>query len=431
MPLWVGTLVAPEEASEMVDGSFQPSMFGGPEGSVVKVELSEDALGIGRAVAGIAREIRKGPEGLLDRADRFYQFKHIILPVHSAKRDAKAMAIRAEALREATELLAASSPEGIAATRMMIADYTRRYQNIDATITQAMPMIDSGANPENIDDDWLGYAFEYIGGVSDELVQQLWARLLAQEANQPGRVSKRAVTKLALMDRRSTYQLRKVLRGAITLYVQTPDRGPNTGHPFYKIGRFAFPLLIEMLEWSGPRPNDDLLRGLAHGHDGPSPLMRDKMRWLIEEGFLRAISQDLLREGYLNASHWEFGWKRYERPLGIRIGLGSIYGCDAREFIEMVRRYSNDAATARIVQLTGLAEALLDPRINSMESVDDADLDAESWDTAKKIEDFLVDELNLEFAPPHESIAENPGFLGRGFDGPGDLQGLEFYYHEY
>lgn len=50
------------------------------------------------------------------------------------------------------------------------------------------------------------------------------------------------MSKLALMDRRSTYQLRKVLTGAISLYVQTPEPGKSTnGMPLYKIGRFAFP----------------------------------------------------------------------------------------------------------------------------------------------------------------------------------------------
>lgn len=413
----------------MVDGSIQPSMFGGPEGSVVKVELSEDALGLGRAVEGVAREMRKGPEGLLDRADRFYQLKQILFPVHSAKRDAKALTTSAEALRDAAQILGAISPEGIAATRMMIADYARRYQNIDATIRRAMPMIADEAEPDKIDEDWLGYAFDYIGGVSDELIQELWARLLAQEASHSGRVSKRAVSKLALMDRRSTYQLRKVLSGAITLYVQTSEPGKSgNGMPLYKIGRFVFPLMIEMMDWSGPRPNDDLLRGLGHGHDAPSALWRSKTRWLIDEGFLRVVTHSQMREGYLNASNWKFGWKA-ERPLGIRVGLGPVYGCDAREFVEMIRKYSNDGATVQILQLTGLAEALLDPRITSMEPISEADDGAESLRYTEKVERFLVEELRLEPVPQHHCIAENPGFLSR--DRVDNQYDLEFYYDEY
>lgn len=414
----------------MGEDLIQPTLFGGPEATAVKLELSEDVLGLGRAVESVAREIRKGPEGLLDRADRFYELKQTFLPVHSAKRDAKAVAIRAEAFRTAAQVLSEISPESMAATRMLIADYTRRYQNIDATIARAMPMIADGAEPGDINDDWLGFAFDYIGGVSEEVVQELWARLLAQEANRPGQVSKRAVAKLALMDLRSTYQLRNLLSGAITLYVQTPKPSrDDAGMPFYKIGRFVFPLMLELMDWSGPRPGDDLVRGLDRGHDGPTAHSRAKTRWLIDEGFLRLVSHDQMREGYLNASNWAFGWSRGERPLGIRVGLGPIYGCDARVFIEMVRKYASDGATAQILQLTGLAEALLDPRITSMESIREAGDGADFSRYAKKVDQFLLNELQLEPAPPHKCIAENPGYLGR--EGVKAEYDLEFYYHEY
>ena len=136
-----------------------------------------------------------------------------------------------------------------------------------------------------------------------------------------------------------------------------------------------------------------------------------------------------MREGYLNASNWEFGWERHRCPLGIRIGLGPIYECEARDFIEMLRRYMNDGATAQIVQLTGLAEALLDPRITLMEPISEADDDSGLL-SSTKVERFLVEELKLELAPPHHCIAENPGYLGR--DGVNDDRyGLEFYDHEY
>lgn len=143
--------------------------------------------------------------------------------------------------------------------------------------------------------------------------------------------------------------------------------------------------MIEMTEWSGPKPNDDLLRGLGHGHDGPSSLWRNKTRWLIDEGLLCAVSHDQMREGYLKSSNWELHWGRAKCPLGIRVGLGPIYGCDARDFIEMLRKYSNDGATAQIVQLTGLAEALLDPRITSMEPIFEADDQLESVRYAKRL----------------------------------------------
>lgn len=416
----------------MVSGSIEPSIFGGPEGSVVKVELSDDSLGLGKAVEGVAREARKGPEGLLDRADRFYQLKETVLPVHTAKRDAKALEIRVAAVRSAAEALQDVSPNSLAAVQMLIADYGRRFQNIDSTINLAMPMIAPSASPEDIEDDWLGFAFEYIGGVSDDMVQELWAKLLAQEANHPGRVSKRAVTKLALMDRRGTYLLRKVLRSAVTLYRQTPDpKESSHGQPLYKIGRFVFPLMIEMVEWSGPKPSDDLVRGLDHGPDTPSAMSRSRMDWLIEEGFLRPVTHDQFRDGYLDPEHWAMERFDGERPLGIRVGLGAIYGCDARDVIEFVRRYSSGGATTQIVQLTGLAEALLDPRISSTEPLIEASVDDDAGTQHRDaIEELLISELSLTPVPHHKSgIAENPGFLGRRSSG--NRNDLAFYYHEF
>lgn len=413
----------------MADDSIEPSVYGGSAGSSIRVGLSDDALGFGRGLEGVVREIRKGPEGLLDRADRFYQLKQIFLPVHSAKQDAKAMAIRAEALREVAAILGASSPEGIAATRMMIAEYSRRYENIDATIAQAMPMIGQAAAPEGIEDDWLGYAFDYIGGVGEATVQELWARLLAQEANRPGLISKRAVTKLALLDRRSAYHLRNVLTNAITLYVPTPDEGPNSGMPLYKIGRFALPLLVEMLGWSGPKPGDDLVRRLDAGRDGPTSHGRQRVRWLVEEGFVREVAHEKLRDGYLNPRFWEAcGWKQSERPLAIRVGLGQIYASDAGHFSELLRRYANGGATTEILQLTDLSEALLDPRITHSEPIAETN-DADSPRSERSVEGFLKTELGLQATPAHRGIAENPGFLGHGHQS--DQDGLEFFYHEY
>ncbi|NCD16024.1 MAG: DUF2806 domain-containing protein [Actinobacteria bacterium] len=415
----------------MVGGSIEPSIFGGPEGSLVKVELSEDSLGLGRAVEGVAREARKGPEGLLDRADRFYQLKETILPVHTAKRDAKALEIRVAAVRSAAEALQDLSPSSLAAVQMLIADYGRRFQNIDSTIKLAMPMIEPLASPEDIDDDWLGFAFEYIGGVSDDVVQELWAKLLAQEANHPGRVSKRAITKLALLDRRGTYLLRKVLRSAITLYRQSPDpKRSDQGQPLYKIGRFAFPLLLEWVEWDGPKLSDDLLRAFDHSRDTPSGGSSSRVDWLIEEGFLRPVTQDQFRDGYLDADHWGMEWSHGDRPLGIRVGLGSINACDARDLIEFVRRYATGGATTQIVQLTGLAEALLDPRITSTNPISEVSSDETGMDHRDTIEKLLIDELSLTSVPHHKSgIAENPGFLGG--KQRGNRNDLVFYYGEF
>lgn len=224
--------------------------------------------------------------------------------------------------------------------------------------------------------------------------------------------------------------LRKVLRSAITIYRQTPVPDESShGQPLYKIGRFVFPLMIKMVEWDGPKPSDDL-RALGHGHDTPGAWSRSRVDWLVEEGFLRPITQDQFRDGYLDAEHWAMERFDGERPLGIRVGLGPIYGCDARDLIEFVRRYSAGGATTQIVQLTGLAEALLDPRITSTEPLTEVSSDDTGVRHRDAIENLLVEELSLTPVPHHKSgIAENPGFLGPKRSG--SRNDLAFYYREF
>lgn len=413
----------------MADGSIEASIFGGPEASAMKLELSEDALGLGRAVEGLAREIRKGPEGLLDRADRFYQLTQILFPVRAAKRDAKALALRAEALRDAAATLSASPPDGIAATRMMIADYSRRYQNIDETIIRALPMIDADASPEMISDDWLGFAFDNIGSVSEPAVQELWARLLAQEANRPGRVPRRAAAKLSLMDRQSTIVLRKLLRNTVTLYMPNHRREAGTGGQLYKIGRFVFPALIEMLSWGGVDPGDDFEVHHGRTRDGMDGEGRRVVRWLTEESLLREVPSDLLRTGYLDVQQWpRGGWKPAEPfwPLAIRVGMGKTFECDVRDFNEMVRKYSNGGATTQVLQLTDLAEALLDPRIRQPAVVKESVIRGDDWKPGRKtVRSFLTKELKRISSAEYQGMAENPGHLHHE---ERVTQGVEFYY---
>ena len=57
------------------------------------------------------------------------------------------------------------------------------------------------AHPENIEDDWVAHFFDRCRLISDEEMQQLWARVLAGEANSPGQYSKRTINILASLDK--------------------------------------------------------------------------------------------------------------------------------------------------------------------------------------------------------------------------------------
>ena len=77
-----------------------------------------------------------------------------------------------------------------------------RYQkNFDSIVAQSIPELNSNAEPENIENDWLARFFEESKLVSDEEMQTLWAQILAGEANKVGTFSKRTLQFLSGIDR--------------------------------------------------------------------------------------------------------------------------------------------------------------------------------------------------------------------------------------
>ena len=82
-----------------------------------------------------------------------------------------------------------------------IVECAMRHANMEAVLDKATGYLDDGsANPAGIDADWLVNLLDKSGLVSDEAMQDWWARLLAGEANRPGAFSRQAVNALANMD---------------------------------------------------------------------------------------------------------------------------------------------------------------------------------------------------------------------------------------
>ena len=73
-------------------------------------------------------------------------------------------------------------------------------QNI---VLKAIPNVNpDDAKPEDMEDDWIRNFFDKCRIVSDEDVQNLWSRVLAGEANNPGSFSRRTVNLMADLDKR-------------------------------------------------------------------------------------------------------------------------------------------------------------------------------------------------------------------------------------
>jgi hypothetical protein len=77
----------------------------------------------------------------------------------------------------------------------------KKQENIEAITSKAIPHLADSSQPDAIDDDWITNFFDKCRIISDVEMQQLWARVLAGEANSPGKYSRRTVNSLASLDK--------------------------------------------------------------------------------------------------------------------------------------------------------------------------------------------------------------------------------------
>lgn len=112
-----------------------------------------------------------------------------------AKAEAEAGLIKAKAEIEITDLHRR-------AMHRFVEEEARRQENMEAITEKALPQLESGSDPSTMEDDWVTNFFDKSRIVSDSDMQQLWARVLAGEANSPGSYSKRTVNFLADLDKR-------------------------------------------------------------------------------------------------------------------------------------------------------------------------------------------------------------------------------------
>ena len=115
--------------------------------------------------------------------------------VRCAKAEAEADKIKALAQIELSEELERR------ALQRFVAEETQKQCNIEAITRQALPLLAENASPQEMENDWIVNFFDKCRIVSDQEMQRLWANLLANEANSPGKYSKRTVNLLNDLDK--------------------------------------------------------------------------------------------------------------------------------------------------------------------------------------------------------------------------------------
>jgi Protein of unknown function (DUF2806) len=87
------------------------------------------------------------------------------------------------------------------ALRRLIFEEGVRQENIERISASAASQLGAGANPDDMDLDWITSFFERARLASNQQMQSLWARLLAGEATKPGSYSKRTIDLVATLDK--------------------------------------------------------------------------------------------------------------------------------------------------------------------------------------------------------------------------------------
>lgn len=76
-----------------------------------------------------------------------------------------------------------------------------KQKNIEDITRKALTQIKDDAQPQHIEKDWLVDFFDKARLVSDDTMQNLWAKILAGEANNPGSFSKRTIHIVSSLDK--------------------------------------------------------------------------------------------------------------------------------------------------------------------------------------------------------------------------------------
>ena len=111
-----------------------------------------------------------------------------------AKAEAEAAVIQAQTDIQITDLHRR-------AVRRWIEEEAQRQENIETITTTALPLLNGDANAGAVDDDWIVNFFDKSRIVSDGQMRELWSRILAGEANDPGTYSKRTVNFISGLDK--------------------------------------------------------------------------------------------------------------------------------------------------------------------------------------------------------------------------------------
>ena len=98
------------------------------------------------------------------------------------------------------------------AMRRMNAQNMQYQKNYEKILAKTPIYLNEKAEPEKIENDWIFHAFEKFKKVSDDEMQDLWARVIAGEANSPGKFSKRTINFIETLEKEEAELFNKLMQ---------------------------------------------------------------------------------------------------------------------------------------------------------------------------------------------------------------------------
>ncbi len=77
----------------------------------------------------------------------------------------------------------------------------KKQNNMENIIAKALPEVTEQAKPDQVENDWIVHFFEKCRLISDDQMQGLWAKILAGQANAPGKYSKKTIDILSSIEK--------------------------------------------------------------------------------------------------------------------------------------------------------------------------------------------------------------------------------------
>ena len=164
-------------------------------------------------------------------------------PCHTrnvAKAEADAAKIKKQGELEVEEL------ERRTRCRIQLQD-AYHQRNLENIIHEAASLMDDNAKPEAIEPDWMANFLRKAEGISDDEMQNLWARVLAGKSNNPGTFSRRTVNLLADLDKDDAEKFANLCR--YLWYDFKGERYPmifDIGEPIYKEHGLDYSTLLHL-----------------------------------------------------------------------------------------------------------------------------------------------------------------------------------------